>query len=411
MAAAGNVDSEPIKVVLPPADDWRSVLLLSGAWAMAFSIFSSNVATLTLAVSATAPAVELETLPLGLALVMQGVGTMALPAQVRFFGRKYMYVAGAVVGLVSCGALALGSWLRDFGVQCFGAALLGYSLAHAQNYRFGAIQAMPSNPPRAISAVLFGGVVGALLGPGAISQARDAFSVQYVGVYMCGACLNVVGIALLSFVKLPDASVHTKEAAERPRYLSQIISQPRCSAAMLALIASYCIMLILMAPVPAVMNNYYGHSFTASMLTMMAHMFCMFAPSPVTGKVVASIGPMPVILAGMVFAALTAVVLYLGTGLSYFVVAMLFLGFAWNFMYIGGSALLTTTHTVVEGPKLQAVTDAMVFLAAASFTLVSMPIVSRIGWLPTQVVCLAMVSTTALIFGALWVLDRRRPAA
>eukprot|EP00439_Symbiodinium_sp_Y106_P053401 s2715_g7.t1 len=378
-----NGFEEPVKLELP-ADDWKSVALLSGAWAAAFAVFASNVATLTLAVAETAPAVELETLPLGLALVMQGIGTMALPTKVRYLGRKYMYLAGAGVGLISCLALALGSWLLDFGLQCLGACLLGYSFAHAQNYRFGAIQAMPSNPPRAISSVLFGGVVGALVGPGAISQARDLLPVPFMGIYLCGGVLNLLAVLILL--------------------------QPRCGAAIITLTASYCIMLVLMAPAPAVMQNFYSHSFTASTLTMMGHMFCMFAPSPLTGIAMARAGSEPVIAAGLLCAALTALVLCLGTSLPYFVVGMALLGFAWNFMYIGGSALLTKSYAPSEGPKLQAVTDTAVNFGAASFTLLSMPIVSSLSWIPTQLLHFAMTGATALLLGICWALDRRQAA-
>ncbi|CAE7761235.1 rfnT [Symbiodinium sp. KB8] len=405
-----NGFEEPVKLDLP-ADDWKSVALLSGAWAAAFAVFASNVATLTLAVAETAPAVELETLPLGLALVMQGIGTMALPTKVRYLGRKYMYLAGAGVGLLSCLALSLGSWLLDFGLQCLGACLLGYSFAHAQNYRFGAIQAMPSNPPRAISSVLFGGVVGALLGPGAISQARDLLPVPFMGIYLCGGVLNLLAVLLLSFVELPGAAEPKGKAPiDQPRRLSKILLQPRCGAAIVTLTASYCIMLVLMAPTPAVMQNFYSHSFTASTLTMMGHMFCMFAPSPLTGIAMARAGSAPVIVAGLLCAALTAVVLCLGTSLPYFVVGMALLGFAWNFMYIGGSALLTKSYSPSEGPKLQAVTDTAVNFGAASFTLLSMPIVSSIGWIPTQLLHLAMTGATALLLGICWALDRRQAA-
>ncbi|CAE7250337.1 rfnT [Symbiodinium pilosum] len=399
---------EPVKLDLP-ADDRTSVLLLSGAWAAAFAIFASNVATLTLAVAPTAPKTELETLPLGLALVMQGVGTVALPTKVRYLGRKYMYIMGAAIGLVSCGALALGCWLLDFNLQCLGAALMGYSFAHAANYRFGAIQAMPSNPPRAISLVLFGGVVGALLGPGAISQAHDLLPVPFLGVYLCGGILNLFGLLMLGFVKLPETSQPKTAAGQR--YLSQIVLQPLCGAAIVAVVSSYSMMLILMAPTPAVMKNYYSHSFTASTLTMTGHMFCMFAPSPLTGKAIARVGTVPVIFAGLLCAAMTSTVLYLGTELLFFVFGMILLGFAWNFMYVGGSALLTKMHSPAEGPKLQAMTDCAVNLGAATFTLLSMPIVSSIGWIPTQLLHLGMTSATALLVGALWVLDRRRKAA
>ena len=179
----------------------------------------------------------------------------------------------------------------------------------------------------------------------------------------------------------------------------------------MALAASYSIMMLLMVPTPAVMKNYYEHTYTASTLTMMAHMFCMFAPSPLTGMAMARVGAVPVIAAGLACAALTASVLYLGTGVLFFVIGMALLGIAWNFMYVGGSALLTQTHTPAEGPKLQAVTDCAVDLAAATFTLLSMPIVSGFGWIPTQLLHVALTATTAFIIGVVLVLDRRQATA
>ncbi|CAE7479084.1 rfnT [Symbiodinium microadriaticum] len=400
---------EPVKLELP-ADDWKSVSLLSGAWATAFANFASNVATLTLAVATTAPAVELQTLPLGLLLVMQAAGNMALPAKVRYLGRKNMYLTGAGVGLLSCGTLALGSGLQNFGLQCLGACLSGYSFAYAENYRFGAIQAMPSNPSRAISLVLFGGVVGALLGSGAISQARDLLPVPFIGIYLCGALLNLLAVLFLSFIELRGTTAQPKAATRvQPRPLTEILLQPQCAAAVVTIVASYSIMLVLMAPTPAVMKSY-SHSFTASTLTMMGHMFCMFAPSPLTGIAMGRVGPTPVILAGLVFAVLTACVLYLGAGLSSFVVGMASLGIAWNFMYLGGSALLTKMHSVAEGPKVQALTDCFGSMGAAMFTLLSMPIVASLGWIPTQLLSLSMTGVTAILLATFWALDRRQAA-
>ena len=400
---------EPVKLELP-ADDWKSVLLLSGAWATAFANFASNVATLTLAVAPTAPSLELQTLPLGLLLVMQAAGNMALPAKVRYLGRKNMYLTGAFVGLVSCATLALGSWLLKFGLQCLGACLSGYSFAYAENYRFGAIQAMPSNPPRAISLVLFGGVVGALLGSGAISQARDLLPVPFIGIYLCGALLNLLAVLFLSFTELPGGTMQPKAATRvQPRPLTEILVQPQCAAAVVTIVASYSIMLVLMAPTPAVMKSY-AHSFTASTLTMMGNMFCMFAPSPLTGIAMGRVGPIPVILAGLVCAVLTACVLYLGAGLLSFVAGMALLGVAWNFMYLGGSTLLTKMHSVAEGPKVQAVTDCCGSMGAAMFTLLSMPIVASLGWIPTQLLSLSMTGVTAILLATLWALDRRQAA-
>eukprot|EP00434_Breviolum_minutum_P026237 symbB.v1.2.023194.t1/scaffold2107.1/size91221/3 len=393
----GPVKAEDVKATVQP-DDWTSVLLLSGAWACAFSIFSGAIATLSLAVGATAPD-GLETLPLSLALILQGVSNLVLPIFKQKLSLTCTYLLGGCLGIVACGLLVLGCFLEEFSVQCLGAALLGFSLGFAQNYRFVAVLLLPSNPANAVSAVLFGGVLGSLLGPGALAQAKDMLEAPFAGIYMLGGCVFAVSLVLLACVKFPPVVPPSSDAAEAPRKLATILRQPSCLSAVLTMASSYSIMLLLMAPTPVVMQQYYQHGYVPTTLTMMGHMFCMFAPSPFTGKLVSRCGSLKVIHCGLALACATAIILWLSSELWAFVFAMTLLGFTWNFMFLGGTVLLNSSVKAAESLKIVAVADCTVFLTAAVFTVLSMPLVSTIGWPETQFATMSMAVLVALCLG------------
>lgn len=243
------------------------------------------------------------------------------------------------------------------------------------------------------------------MGPGVLPQAKNLLAAEFAGIYMLGSCIFLVSLVLLLLVRFPtshvtngatDASVVTP-----PRGVLEILRQPSCIAAILSMAASYSIMLLLMAPTPVVMQQYYNHGYTPTTLTMMGHMFCMFAPSPMTGKLIPRFGSFKVIHAGLVFAIGTAVCLWLSSELWIFVVAMALLGFAWNFMFLAGTVLLNSTLKPAESSKIVAFADCIVFLTAAAFTVCSMPVVSAIGWPETQYATMGMSVLVVLCLGIL----------
>ncbi|CAJ1427914.1 unnamed protein product [Effrenium voratum] len=287
-------------------DRWPSVLLLTGAWACAMSVFASAVVTLSLAASPVAPP-GAETLPLALALVFQGVANLVLPAEKRCLGLKGAYVLGAVIGFLGCGLVGLGCWVQQFGLQLFGAACMGFSLAHAQNYRFSAVLMLPSNPPKAIGVVLFGGVVGSMTGSAGFTQAKHMLPVEFAGIYVLGAGAHTVALVILACMSFPPVPGSTGDKA---RSLGQLLRQPRCAAAVLAMASSYGMMLVLMAPSPVVMQRFYSIPYVPNTLAMMGHMACMFSPSLITGSAVNRYGPMKVIMLGVLLGFSCALLLW-----------------------------------------------------------------------------------------------------
>jgi MFS family permease len=137
-------------------------------------------------------------------------------------------------------------------------------------------------------------------------------------------------------------------------------------------------------------------------------MIGMYGPSFITGSLIQRFGVLNVIFAGIVLLLVCIVSALAGTGLINFWVALFLLGVGWNFMYVGGSALLTECHTPAERAKTQAANDFMVFATMAVSSLASGVLLNASGW---HAVNLGSLPFLLLAAGAtLWLAWQRRAA-
>jgi len=343
----------------------------------------------------------LQTLPLALVFYFQGLGNALMPREVRTLGRRGAYLVGTCFGVLGNVVIALACWSQSFVLLCLGACLEGCAMAHAQNYRFGAVLFLPSNPPKAISYVLFGGCIGALFGPGVLARARNLLPPDFAGIYALCALCHCVGALLLSRIQFPPEGVQQGVGAQAaqvpPRSLKDIYRNPRCCVGTVAVAAAYTIMMLVMAPTPIVMRMDYGHSYDAATLVMMGHTFLMYVPSPVTGKLISRFGALPVALGGCVMIVVTCATLWSGTSLGFFIAGLVFLGVAWNLLFMAGTAQLVSCYTKAEGPKVQAFSDGLCFLLSGTSSLLSMTVVRGIGWQITQLLAICFSVVTAAI--------------
>ena len=142
------------------------VLLLSTAQAL-FQTASVMVMTVGgLAGALIAPAPQWATAPI--AAMFLGTALTTIPASLWMarVGRRAGFVVGALLGAGAGLLAALGIWLESLLLLSLGTLLVGAYQAFAQFYRFAAGEvADEAFRPRAISLVLAGGIVAALLGP------------------------------------------------------------------------------------------------------------------------------------------------------------------------------------------------------------------------------------------------------
>ncbi len=358
-----------------------------------------------LAGEALRPGSGLATLPISLQFVMTMAATVPASFMMRRFGRRAGFQFGAAVGIIAGLINVVALMGGNFVLFCVGSALVGVLNGFALYYRFAAADcADEENRSRAISLVLAGGVVAAFSGPNLARVTVDALGdAAFAGSFAALALIQVVTIALLVFVSIPGLSARERKDQGRP--LLEILRNPAVAVAILAGVAGYSSMTLVMTSTPLAMDGM-GHGFGDTAFVIQWHVFAMFAPSFVTGHLIKRIGALPVILAGAVFILACVAVNQMGQGLWQFTTALMALGVGWNFMFIGGTSLLTGVTARAEQAKVQGFNDFLMFGAVALAAMSGGMLHQNLGW---EVLNYAVVpGIAASLVATLWLWPARQ---
>jgi MFS family permease len=352
-----------------------------------------------------APNPALATLPI--AMMMIGVVLAAVPASLlmKRYGRRTGFLLGAVLGGAAGGALAV--WaiaLGSFWLFTAGNLLLGIYQAFANYHRFAAADAAnPAFESRAISLVLAGGVIAAFLGPLNASRTNDLLpGLTDAGPYAIIVALALLGAALHTQLRIPDDE---DARIGIQRSMHEIRRDPAFRTALLTATVGYTIMILVMTATPLAMRHD-GFELTHAASIMQWHVLGMFAPSFFTGHLIARFGLPNVLLAGSAVLAGSVAVAVSGQTMAHFWVALILLGVGWNFLFVGGSALLATTHTPAERGKVQGINELVIFTAVAVGSLLAGVLLHTAGWVGLNLLMLPLIAATGLTTWR-W---RQRPA-
>lgn len=390
-----------------PAHEKRNVAILVTSQ-MLFMIASITVMTLSGVVGAhLSPDPALATLPI--AMMMLGTVVSTLPASLfmKKVGRRLGFLVGVTLGGLGGGLLSFTAVALDsFWLFAAGNLLLGVYQGFAMYYRFAAADvASPAFKSRAISLVMAAGVVAAFLGPWNASLLVDWITnVPLGGPYLMIALLALVALGLLSQLQVPPSG--EPQPGDQLRPMKQIAAQPAFIAAVMAAAVGYAVMILVMTATPLAMRSA-GFEMSQVAFIMQWHVLGMFAPSFVTGSLIARFGVEKILFVGALLLAATTVVAIQGQTLAHFWVALVLLGVGWNFLFIGGSALLTRLHSERERGKVQGVNDFIIFSFVALGSLMSGQLMHYLGWELLNLAMLAPVLLVVLVIGW-W--QFRRPA-
>jgi MFS family permease len=384
----------------------KNVMLLALCQALGMSC-SALIITVTALIGDTlAPDRSLVTLPLALQFLTMMSSAAPASFLMRRFGRRAGFSLGALLG---CAAGLLGMqaiFAGSFVLFCVGSVLFGAFAAHVQFYRFAAADtASLAFRSRAISLVLAGGLLAAFLGPELAKWSRDLFApVLYAGGYLFIALLALTSLVLLQFIEIPRPGEAERRNSGRP--LRVIASRPDFVVAVLCAMVGYGAMNLVMTATPLAVVAH-GHPFEAAALVIQWHVVGMYAPSFFTGHLIHRFGVVPVLALGA-FLVLGCVALNLtGTGVIHFWFGLVLLGLGWNFMFLGGTTLVTESYRPEERAKAQALNEFLVFGTVTCTALLSGALYNAFGW---QAVNLGVVGPLVLVlFAVLW-LGRRRAA-
>ena len=307
-----------------------------------------------------APSPALATIPIS--LIVFGSMTTApwLSALMQRFGRRLGFVVGAMGGAAGAAVSAWGLWIDSFTLFLIGSYLTGIYMSAQGFYRFAATDtASEAFRPKAISYVMAGGLLSALVGPQLVKLSVDATVIPFVGSYAFVVVINLVGAWLFAFLDVPKpAAVKPGDAKGRSR--AELLRDPRIAVAVICGMVSYALMNLMMTSTPlAVVGCGFTTGNAADVVS--AHVIAMYAPSFVTGHLIARFGAMRIVALGLSLLATAGVVALSGVALTQFFVALVLLGVGWNFGFIGATAMLTQAHAPEERGRVQGMNDFLVF--------------------------------------------------
>lgn len=331
--------------------------------------------------TALAPFPAVATLPLSLSVL--GVALTSFPAALvmQRIGRKPAFIGSALVAvgasLLCAASVATGSFA---GLSAAG-FLLGANMAFVQQYRFAAAEFVgEQDAGRAVSTVMLGTLAAAVLAPELGNRARLAGGwPEFTGSFVVLAV--VCGLAALILSALGRPAVRVATVSEAPRPLAVVARQPAFLTAVLAGVTSYGVMSFIMTATPISMHVVDGMPVDDTKSVISLHLLGMYLPSLASGWLISTLGVRRMMLAGLALMALcVGIGAFVGQQFAHYVSALVLLGIGWNFLFVAGTTLLTTSYAPSERYRAQGLNDVVVFGSQALASLGAGPAIIRLGW-------------------------------
>ena len=384
--------------------DTGSPLRNIGLLALSQAVIGSNQAILGSIASLTAVTMvddkRFSTVPVSLMIVGTALATGPAAWLIHSWGRRQGFVFGAAVAIPAALLAAFAALTGNIWLFCFALAVLGASSAFANQYRFAAADSVPSAmKARAISWVLFGGVLSGFIGPWMSIFTKDLIPGRtFTGTYLAMALLAAVAIGLLSQTRLAPT---VTRAADRKggRPFAVLLRTPEIIIPMFVAAVSYAVMVLVMVAAPIAMVYVCGHTTEAAAFAIQWHIVAMFAPSFVTGTIISKIGANLTAAIGLLLIIAAAAVNLNGITVLHFSIALVLLGVGWNFGFIASTAMLSSAYRPEEAARVQGLNEQVVFGVMAIASIASGLLLELIGWQSINILALPVATGAILVLG------------
>lgn len=387
---------------------YRNVLLLAACQALAMSAMTIMITVAALTGRMLAVNDTFATLPLAFQFLATWLTTIPASTLMQRIGRRWGFAIGTLLGVAGGALIALSIVFLSFWLMCIGNVLVGMCMGFALFYRFAAADAADETfRAKAISWVVSGGVIAALVGPELARHTRDILGPYlYAGSFLAIMALFAISFILVQFLRIPRPV--TVSASGRGRPLAQIIAQPKFIVAALSSMVAYGVMNFIMVATPfAVEDCGFGPDATPGVIQL--HALGMFAPAFVTGHLINRFGVRRILIAGAMLLSAAIVADLTGLTLWNFWIGLSLLGVGWNFLFVGGSALLTETYLPEERSRVQGINDFFVYGTVACSSFMSGWVYQTYGWSIINAVGIPLIGLSLLATG--WLIWRARRAA
>ncbi len=346
----------------------------------------------------------LATLPVSLMIVAVAITTIPATLLMRKIGRSRGFAIASLSAAVAVVIAALALANSSFLLFIVAGMLFGINMAFTQQYRYAAAESVASRyVPRAVSFVLLGSIGGAIVGPElAIRGQLWIDSIPYAGTMLALAGLYVLQAGLLLRLQGVKASAN-ETGIESSRELKQIVFQPVYIVAVLGGTVGFGLMTLVMTATPLSMHINDGFSIEETARVIRAHVLAMYLPSLVSGFLIEHFGVARLMFSGALILLLTSIVGLQGQSIMHYTWALIMLGIGWNFLYVGGTTMLTYTYSIEERFRAQAVNEFLVFGTSATASLLAGTVMYYFGWFRLMLI---PIPALIIICGALLMIRR-----
>ncbi|MBD3663452.1 MFS transporter [Sulfitobacter sp. TSTF-M16] len=413
----------------------RNVAVLVAAQAVLGAQMPMLFVVAGLAGTSLATNVCFATLPISMIVLGSMLSATPVSAVMQKFGRRTGFFLGAIGGALGAVVGAYGLYVSSFPIFLAGSLLTGVYMSAQGFYRFAAADtASDAFRPRAISYVMAGGLLSAVIGPQMVKLTADAYVVPFLGTYVAVIGINIVGSLLFLLIDIPKPEAPTQDSPIGRTRL-ELIKTPRIAVAIICATVAYALMNLVMTSTPLAVvgcglsGDLLPLSETEGMTlaeqrkrfvdlasnVVSGHVLAMFAPSFFTGHLIARFGVERIMGLGILILGVAGIVALQGVQLENFYIALILLGLGWNFGFIGATTMLTSAHAPHERGRMQGLNDLIVFGGVTFASLASGGLMNCSGGSAVEgwaAVNWAMIPFLALAGGSLiWLVTRPKPQA
>ena len=370
------------------------VLMNKNLWLLILSqIFAFTAAPVTVFLSGIigsqfSPIKSLATLPMALSIVGVAIFAIFAAKVMSIIGRRagfiFASVGSSLAALMAAYSIIIESFLL-FNLGCF---LLGAGVAFSHQYRFAAVETVSKDmAPKAISIILLAGIGSAFIGPNLANISKEIIPEHlYAGSYIALAILTLSSTIFLLFYK--DNHKPNNFVKKDTRSYFELISQPKFLQALIASAFAYAVMSFLMTATPISMHVMEKISLSKTGLVIQLHIAAMFLPSLITGNLIKKFGHSKIMNAGVVLFSITILTSLFEQNFVNYLIALIFLGFGWNFLFISGTSLLVLTYKEDEKFKAQGFNDLIVYSIQAVASLSAGIFLNLTSWKTMNLICI-----------------------
>ncbi len=343
---------------------------------------------------------SLVTLPTALMIVGTSLGSLFASFLMSKIGRKLGFMCATIITSLSALLAAFSVTNNYFVFYCFSNLFIGIGFAFTAQYRFAAAESVSNkNIPTAISIILFGSMIGALIGPNVATYTKDIVSNSiYTGSYLFLAILTIIPFFLLFFYKNENIIIKKEQFYNKePRSYIKLLSQPKFTQAVFSAGIGYVTMTFLMTATPISMHIVDGISIDKTSFVIQMHILGMFLPSLFTGNLIKKHGHSKIMYLGILILFLCILLNFIDQSFYNYLFALILLGIGWNFLFISGTSLLMLSYEPHEKFKSQGLNDFIVFSTQATGALSAGFLLNLYNWKVINLLCIPLLIMVFLV--------------